>query len=43
MAKEKFKNYNENNQKDPNYSILNQLDNSYRADDGKFVFKLLWP
>ena len=29
--------------KDPNYSILNTLDNKCKDDKGKFKFKLVWP
>ena len=29
--------------KDPNYSILNTLDNKCKDDKGKFEFKLVWP
>ena len=28
---------------DPNYSILNTLDNKCKDDKGKFMFKLVWP
>ena len=41
----KWRRYNANNASGPNYSILDELDDSYRhpAHGGKFTFKLQWP
>ena len=39
----KWMRVNPNNPKAPNFSILNQLDNSYKGKDGKFTFMIKWP
>ena len=36
-------NHNSDKPTDPNYSILDRIDNTYKGDDGKFLFKLRWP
>lgn len=35
--------WNENDDTQPNYSVLYCLDDSYRNDDGAFKFKMEWP
>lgn len=40
---EQWLNWNSNDPTDDNYSILNQLDDSMRGPDGKFLLRLSWP
>jgi hypothetical protein len=42
-SKDGWKSYNTRYVGDPNYSILDTLDDSMKGGDGKFLFKLKWP
>jgi hypothetical protein len=42
QAKEKWLSHNADDPENDNFSRLDQLE-SYRASDGKFTFKLVWP
>ena len=43
LTKNQWLSHNLNNPDSNNYSRLIQLNDSYRDEDGKFIFKLVWP
>lgn len=42
VSKDQWANYHADNPSDPNYSIIDTLDDSFKIG-GKFVFKMVWP
>ena len=43
QSKDAWRLHNENDPTNDNYSILSDIDDSFRGDDDKFHFKLVWP
>ena len=43
LAKDRWREHNKHAPTSPNYSILNQLNSTYRDRDGRFRFKIVWP
>ena len=43
LSASEWQNLNSDDPSNPNYSILDQLDDGCKNDQGKFEFKLVWP
>ena len=43
LSASEWQNLNSDDPSNPNYSILDTLDDSCKDDQGKFEFKLVWP